>query len=88
MPEVRNFAQGAAGKQQNQPGMFQLTCSCRRILVVQMGTANCPTCERVYQISITDRPMTPAEQRVAAAHLRGERLPIEEPTVTQKEGLR
>ena len=34
--------------------------------------------------------MTPAEQRIAAAHLRGERLPVEdlEPTVTQKEGLK
>ena len=32
--------------------------------------------------------MTPAEKRIAAAQLLGERLPVEEPTVTQMEGLR
>ena len=40
------------------------------------------------QIRVLSREMTPAEKRIAAAHLRGGRLPIEEPTVTTQEGLR
>lgn len=68
--------------------VHQLTCACGRILTVRSGSASCPTCEAVYRVAVECRPMTPAEQRVAAAHLRGERLATEEPTVTQKEGLR
>lgn len=70
------------------PAVHQLTCACGWIMAVSAGTASCPTCHVVYHVLIGARPMTPAEQRVAAAHLRGERLPVEEPTVTQKEGLR
>ena len=67
-----------------------LTCPCGRILHVRSGSASCPTCEAVYRVAVECRVMTPAEQRIAAAHLRGERLPVEdlEPTVTQKEGLK
>ena len=68
--------------------IHQMTCKCGWIMAIHDGTANCPTCQVVYHVSIGARPMTPAEQRIAAAHLRGERLPVEEPTVTQKEGLR
>ena len=70
------------------PAVHHLTCKCGWIMAVAGGTANCPTCQVVYQVTVSSRPMTPAEQRIAAAHLRGERLPAEEPTVTQKEGLR
>ncbi len=66
----------------------QLTCKCGWIMAVAGGSANCPTCQVIYHVTVAARPMTPAEQRIAAAHLRGERLPIEEPTVTQIEGLR
>lgn len=93
MPEVRNFTQGAPPEKQNEAGMFQaaihqITCPCGIALHVRNGRAGCLICERVYTVTIGARPMTPAEQRIAAAHLRGERLPAEEPTVTQKEGLR
>ena len=50
--------------------------------------ATCPTCEIVYSAAVTYREMTPTEKRIAAAHLQGERLPTEEPTVTTQEGLR
>ena len=70
------------------PSVHQLTCPCGWIMAVHRGSANCPTCGVVYQVSVAARPMTPAEQRIAAAHLRGERIPVAEPTVTQKEGLR
>lgn len=88
MPEVRDSGATTPGEKQNQPGMFQLTCTCRRVLVVLMGMATCPTCRLVHQASVSSRPMTEAEKRIAGAHLRGERLPVAEPTVTQKEGLR
>ena len=68
--------------------VHQITCPCGRILHVCSGSASCPTCEAVYRVAVERRVMTPAEQRIAAAHLRGERLPAEEPTVTVKEGLR
>lgn len=68
--------------------VHQLTCRCGWIMAVASGSANCPTCQVVYRVTVAARPMTPAEQRIAAAHLRGERLPVEERTVTQKEGLR
>lgn len=69
------------------PAVHQLTCKCGWIMAVHDGAANCPTCKVVYHVLIGARPMTPAEQRIAAAHLRGERLPAEEPTVTAKENL-
>ena len=69
------------------PAVHQLTCQCGWIMAVSAGTANCPTCQVIYRVSVASRPMTPAEQRVAAAHLRGERLPTPEPTVTAKENL-
>lgn len=70
------------------PSIHQLTCKCGWIMAVSGGDANCPTCRMIYRVSVEGRAMTPAEQRIAAAHLRGERLPTPEPTVTQKEGLR
>ena len=70
------------------PSVHQLTCKCGWIMAVHRGSANCPTCGVVYQVTVAARPMTQAEQRIAAAHLRGERLPEPEPTVTQIEGLR
>ena len=70
------------------PAVHQLTCACGWIMAVSAGAANCPTCQVIYRVSVSARPMTPAEQRIAAAHLRGERLPVEEPTVTAREGLR
>ena len=68
--------------------IHHLTCTCRRILHVRAGSAACPSCQVVYSVTVTSRPMTPAEQAVAAAQLRGERLPEPEPTVTAMEGLR
>lgn len=68
--------------------IHHITCRCRRILHVRDGVAACPSCQVVYSVSVTSRPMTPAEQAVAAAQLRGERLPEPEPTVTAMEGLR
>jgi len=70
------------------PSVHQLACGCGWIMAVSAGTASCPTCQVIYRVSVAARPMTPTEQRVAAAHLRGERLPDEEPTVTAREGLR
>lgn len=70
------------------PSVHQLTCPCGWIMAVHRGSANCPTCGVVYQITVTTRPMSEGEKRIAAAHLRGERLPVAEPTVTTQEGLR
>jgi hypothetical protein len=65
-----------------------LTCNCGRVLHVRTCCAACPTCQIVYRITIISRPMTAPERAVAAAQLRGERLPEPEPTVTAMEGLR
>lgn len=66
----------------------QLTCTCGRILHVRNGAAGCLTCEIIYFVTVRSLPMVPAEKRIAAAHLRGERLPAPEPTVTAQEGLK
>lgn len=65
-----------------------LTCPCGWIATVNRGSAACPSCQMVYSVTVTSRPMTPAEQAVAAAQLRGERLPEAEPTITAIEELR
>lgn len=70
------------------PAVHQLTCQCGWIMAVTNGAASCPTCQVVYRVSVAARPMTPTEQRIAAAHLRGERLPTPEPTITAIERLR
>lgn len=64
-----------------------LTCRCRRVLHVREGRAACPTCGLKFLVIVECRPMSEAEQAIAAAQLRGERLPEPEPTVTAKEGL-
>ena len=70
------------------PSVHQLTCKCGWIMAVHRGSANCPTCGVVYQVTVAARPMTEAETRIAAAHLRGEWLPEPEPTITATERLR
>lgn len=65
-----------------------LTCNCGRVLHVRNRQAACPTCQMVYSVAVTSRSMTPDERVLAAAQLRGERLPEPEPTVTAMEGLR
>lgn len=70
------------------PTVQQLTCPCGIALHVRSGTTACLICERVYTVTVEDRPMTGPEKRIAAAHLRGERLPEPEPTITAIERLR
>jgi len=65
-----------------------LTCNCGRVLHVRNRQAACPTCQMVYYVAVSCRGMSGAEKRLAAAQLRGERLPEPEPTVTAMEGLR
>lgn len=65
-----------------------LTCNCGRVLHVRYKMAACPTCQTVYSVAVTSRPMTPNERVFAAAQLRGERLPEMEPNITESEKLK
>lgn len=63
---------------QNPANVFQLSCSCGRVLHVRSGRADCTLCQRAYAVRVDSWPIRMEDPAPVA----------EEPTITSQEGLR
>lgn len=62
----------------NPGNVFQLSCACRRVLVVHRGRATCTLCQRAYAVRVESWSIRTEDPAPVA----------EEPTVSGREGLR
>lgn len=63
---------------QNRANVFQLSCTCGRVLHVRNGRATCTLCQLAYAVRVESWSIRTEDPAPV----------VEEPTITSREGLR